>query len=302
MNMTGKGIFRSAFLPVTLITCALLAGACRAPQTQDGKIGIVVTILPQAEFVEAVGGEKVAVSVMIPPGASPHTYEPTPSQMTALATADIYFAVGSGVEFEISWLDKLLDINRQITLIDCSEGVELIEAEAHDHEEEEHEAGSHDPHIWLSLVNAQAMVTNICNGLVQVDPDNREYYQQNRDRYLEKLQAMHQDFSDGFSKMENRVFMMQHPSMSYFARDYDLVQLAVEQEGKEPTPAGMVSLIEQARDTGVRVIFVSPQFNQDNAVAVAREIDGAVEYIDGLARDYADNMRHIFEIMAGAMD
>ncbi|MBN1370026.1 MAG: zinc ABC transporter substrate-binding protein [Dehalococcoidaceae bacterium] len=294
--------FRFVVFALVLLTCMFPFASCQKQNFSDDAIGAVVTILPQVEFVEAVGGEKVAVSVMIPPGASPHTYEPTPSQMTALAEADIYFSVGSGVEFEISWLDKLLGINRQIILIDCSEGIELIEAEAHDHEEEDHEADSHDPHIWLSPVNAQVMVANICDGLVQLDPDNREYYQQNRDSYIEKLQAMHQDFSDGFSTVENRVFMMQHPSMSYFARDYALIQLSVEQEGKEPTPAGMASLIEQAKEAGVRVIFVSPQFNQDNADTIAREIDGAVEYIDGLARDYADNMRGIFEIMMEAMN
>lgn len=301
MNNSMNGKFRLVLLVLVSIAVALPGTSCRQEDGLGDKMGVVVSILPQAEFVESVGGEKVAVTVMVPPGASPHTYEPTPSQMTALAGSDVYFAVGSGVEFEISWLDKLLELNPHITCVDCSRGIELIEIDDLGHEEEE-EHGGHDPHIWLSLVNAQAMVINICEGLVQADPQNREYYQQNRDSYIELLQAMHRDFTAGFSQIENKVFMMQHPSMSYFARDYDLVQLAVEKEGKEPTPAGMVSLVEQARDAGVKVIFVSPQFNRDNAAAVAREIDGAVEYIDGLAREYSDNMTHIFEIMVEAMN
>jgi len=301
MKGSAPGRLSSFVVAIVLLAGMAAVTSCRPQDDVDGRIGVAVTILPQAEFVEAVGGEKIAVTVMVPPGASPHTYEPTPSQMTALSGSEVYFAVGSGVEFEISWLEKLLEVNPGITCVDCSRGIELIEMQEHDHQEEETH-GTHDPHIWLSLVNARIMVNNICNGLIELDPQNREYYQQNRDSYLESLQTMHQDFSAGFSQIENRVFMMQHPSMSYFARDYDLVQLAIEEEGKEPTPAGMVSLIEQAKAAGVRVIFVSPQFNQDNAAAIAREIDGVVEYIDGLARDYSGNMRYIYQVMVEAMN
>ncbi|MDD4986157.1 MAG: zinc ABC transporter substrate-binding protein [Dehalococcoidales bacterium] len=292
-----------ASLPAAAVSCVQKT----EPATE---LGVVVTVLPQAEFVESIGGEKVDVTVMVPPGASPHTYEPTPGQMEKLARARMYAKVGSGVEFELSWMDKLSAANQDMLVVDCSQGIQLQEAAAEEeheeesdgHEDEEHEHGAMDPHIWMSPRNAQVMVQNIARGLIAVDPDNRDYYEQNRDAYLQELIQLDQDIAEGLSGVENRMFMVYHPSFGYFARDYDLTMLPIEDEGKEPTPAGLAHLIEQAGEFNVKVVFASPQFNPNGARVITDAIDGRVFLIDPLARDYVTNLRILLGELVQAME
>ena len=157
----------------------------------DEKIGVIVTIVPQAEFVERDGADKVSVVILVPPCASPHTYEPTPSQMQKIAKAKIYAKVGSGIEFELVWMGKIIAINPDMLIIDCSEGIELIDMSSHYHEHEleihENQHFGKDPHIWTSPRNAKIMVENIYNGLIEIDPNNKKYYAQNKDAYINDL-------------------------------------------------------------------------------------------------------------------
>ncbi|MFC2018017.1 metal ABC transporter solute-binding protein, Zn/Mn family [Chloroflexota bacterium] len=276
---------------VFIIFLTVPAISCGGNGEAGNDIGVVVTLLPQAEFVEKVGGDKVDVTVMVPPGAEPHFYDPTPSQMVALSRAEIYAKVGSGVDFELDWMDNLIAQNEDILVVDCSEGVSLIDmAGEHEEEEEDHEHSGMDPHIWMSPVNVRIMVQNICDGLVQVDPDNKTYYEVKRDAYIRELTQLDQDIRDGLSGLTNRKFMVYHPSFGYFAEEYDLTMIAVEEEGKEPTSAGIKKLIDQAEEYNIKVIFVSPQFNQQNAEVIASEIGGEVIPIDPLARDYITSM------------
>jgi zinc transport system substrate-binding protein len=288
---------------ITLLLAACLVVAaisCTRPADTSNKIGVIVTLLPQAEFVENIGGDKVNVTVMIPPGASPHTYEPTPSQMASLSRAELYAKVGSGVEFELTWMDKLIAQNKDILMVDCSQGVPLQEMVAVD--ENEHEHGTMDPHIWMSPRNAQIMVQNIADGLIQVDPDNCSYYEQNRNTYLEKLVQLDRDISEGLSAVQNRVFMVYHPAFGYFASEYNLTMLPIEDEGKEPTPAGLRHLIEKAIEHDIHVVFAEPQFNPQSAEVIADAIDGRVVLTDPLARDYIENLRTIMEELVQAME
>lgn len=293
----------------TIIACILATGlmfavlSCAPEEEKDEKVGVVVTVLPQAEFVESVGGEKVSVTVMVPPGASPHTYEPKPVQMAALAEAEMYAKVGSGVEFELVWLDKLIAANKEMIVVDCSKGVELQEAEPDGEHEGEHENHSRmDPHIWMSPLNAQIMVRNICNGLIEVDPESRSYYEQNRDDYLQQLTEIDRKMRDGLAEVKNRRFMVYHPAFGYFASEYNLEMIAIEEEGKEPTAAGLVRLIEKAKAYDIRVIFAEPQFNPKSAEVIAEAIGGKVVLIDSLARDYIDNLRLILREMLPVME
>jgi zinc transport system substrate-binding protein len=290
------------FLTLALVTVLVFSAAACAPEKQtDHRAGVVVTILPQAEFAEKVGGEKVKITVMVPPGASPHTYEPKPTQMTALAEAEMYAKVGSGVEFELVWMEKLIATNKGMLVVDCSEGVELEEMVAGDEQEEEGNGGM-DPHIWMSPVNARIMVRNICAGLVEVDPVNSSYYEQNRDAYLQEMAEIDREIRDGLSQVKNRRFMVYHPALGYFAREYNLDMLPIEWEGKEPTAAGLESLIQQAKAHDIRIIFAEPQFDPKSAEVIADAIGGKVVLIDPLARDYIGNLRLILNEMLPVME
>jgi len=274
---------------------AVSAMSCQQKEEISEKIGVVVTILPQADFVESVGGERVEVNVMVPPGANVHIYEPTPSQMTALAEAEMYAKVGSGIEFELVWIDKLVAVNKKMLIVDCSKGIELQEMIGEYEHEGEHEHGVMDPHIWMSPLNAQIMVRNICDGLIQVDPDNKLYYERNRDAYLQKLAELDQIIRDGLSGLTSRKFMVYHPAFGYFAREYNLTMIPIEEEGKEPTAAGLAHLIEQAKEHDIKVIFAEPQFNPQSAEVIAGAIGGKVVFINPLAENYIANLRSLLD-------
>ncbi len=239
---TGKKL--CMIIPLLLIVFTASV-SCVAEQNNTEKIGVAVTILPQAEFVRAVGGDKVDVTVIIPPGASPHTFEPSPTQMTALAEARLYFQLGSGLGFELAWMDRFISLNEDMQVVNNSQDIELITVEAHEHDEqaeEEYPAGT-DPHIWLSPRNAGIMVSQICRELVRIDPENEDYYCENRDNYLERLDVLDKEIRDNFKGVENRQFIVFHPAWGYFARDYGLSEIPVEVEGKEPTIQELTGLI-----------------------------------------------------------
>ena len=285
------------FLALLLVMILMVSSTSCTPETEvTDRIGIVVTILPQAEFVEGVGGEKVSATVMVPPGASPHAYEPTPSQMTALSKAKIYAKVGSGIDFELVWMDKLVATNKKMLVVDCSDGVQLQKMAG------VHERSAMDPHIWLSPLNARIMVQNIADGLIQIDPENRAYYEQNQDSYLQKLTRLDRDIRDSLSAVTNRRFMVYHEAFGYFARDYNITMLPIEEEGKEPTAVDIANLIKLAKEHKIEVIFTSPQFNPQSAKVIAEAIAGRVVFIDPLAGDYIDNMYRVLREMVQAME
>ena len=218
-NIAAEGFKPLGASVITILITVLLIGISpfhpSILQEEAGKIKVVVTILPQAEFVEKVGGEKVQVIVMVPPGASPHTYEPTPSQLIEASKAEIYFQVGSGVDFEISFMNKIIEVNRDMIVVNCSDGIRIIDK---------------DPHVWLSPKNAEIMVKNIYNTLAKIDPENEGYYRKNMELYLKELSNLDEEIRKILGNATNRCFMVYHPSWGYFARDYNLTQIPVERE------------------------------------------------------------------------
>lgn len=276
-------IIKTAVILLLLTFAYLSACSPTGQQNLVDKIHVIVTVLPQEEFVRSVGGDKVDVMAMVPPGANPHTYEITSAQMARVSRARVYAKVGSPIEFELTWLDKLIAQNKNMLVVDCSKGIDLMESTDPD------EPGI-DPHIWTSLRNVKIMVNNICGGLSRVDPESKQYYEQNRDVYIQKLDALDADIKPIFTGLSSRTFIVYHPAWGYFARDYGLKQLGIEQEGKEPKAAYMARLIDEARTQNIKVIFVSPQFDTRSAETIAREIGGRVVSIDPEGRDYLNNM------------
>ncbi|MGC9516262.1 MAG: metal ABC transporter solute-binding protein, Zn/Mn family [Methanomicrobiales archaeon] len=259
----------------------------------DNKMGVIVSILPLAEFVEKVGGDKVKVTTMVPPGADPHTYEPVPEQLKELSSADLYIMVGSGIDFELVWMDKFTSMNHDMEVVNSSENIVFIE----DNQSSEGDihGSSTDPHVWVSPRNAKIMVENIYQKLAEIDPVNREYYRVNKDNYIKELDELDSDISKSLENKTNRNIMVYHPAWAYFCRDYSLKQIAIQNEGKEPTPQGIASLIKQAREENITVIFVSPQFSSQSAEVIANNIDGKVVKIDPLAKNYVENLYQVVE-------
>jgi len=285
--MRGKRLLAvSVAVLVVALAAALFIPKESGKGGEESGIIVVVTIPPQAEFVKRVGGEKVTVITMVPQWADPHTYEPTPAQLMNVSKAKMYVKMGSSIEFEIAWMDKIKSINENMLIVDCSKGIELLK-----------EDGKADPHIWLSPKNAKIIVENICKGLVQIDPANSTYYEQNKEAYLRELDALDDEISQILSKASAHKFIVYHPAWSYFARDYGLEQISVEEGGKEPTPERIASIIEEAKRNNITKIFASPQF-KDKAEVIAKEIGGKVVEINPLAENYIENMQKFAEELA----
>ena len=260
------------------------------------KIGVAVSIIPLAEFVEKVGGDKVKVTVMIPPGASPHTYEPKPSQLKEVEKAALYVKVGTPIEFELAWMDKLLSFNQKMLLVDASKGIKLIKKETIKQTEKQLHQGI-DPHIWLSPVNAEIIVENIYQGLIKIDPENKKYYKNNKDNYIKELKELNKEISEVTYKFKGRKFMVFHPAWGYFAKDYNLLQIPIEIEGKEPSPKDLANLIKQAKKENIKVIFAAPEFNTETAKLISREINGKIILISSLEKNYISNIRKIVKAL-----
>lgn len=281
-------------LSLVAVACLLLGlmtamagctGADREMEDND-RIAVVVTIPPQQEFVERVGGDHVRVILLVPPGADPHTYEPAPAVLAAVAEADLYAMVGSGIEFEIAWGEKIAALNPDMTVVNCSQGVEFIAA---------------DPHIWTSPRNAKIMVENIRDGLIEADPENAEDYRRNAAAYLDDLDALDAEISALIAGSGVRVVLVDHPSWAYLARDYGFEEVAIESEGKEPSPKRIEHLIRLAEEEGVRVVFASPEHSTRSAGVIAEAIGGSVVTVSPLKKDYLDNMRQVAAAFAGSV-
>jgi zinc transport system substrate-binding protein len=277
----------------------ILVFGCAPHAQEDDSLSVMVTILPLAEFAEKIGGDLVTVSTMIPPGASPHTYEPTPGQLMEISRAQVYIKVGSPIEFELMWLDKIVELNKNMIVIDASTGIELND----EHEDNLHKHhASNDPHIWLSPKNAKIMVENIYRGFIRVDSVHKKSYEENKEKYLQALNNLDHDTETLLLNKENRAFMVYHAAWTYFARDYHLMQIPIQVGAREPTAQDIQHLIEQAKRFHINVIFASPQFNTESAEVIAREIDGRVVLIDPLAKDYISNMRHVAQVLSETME
>jgi len=274
---------------LALLSIAVLLCGCVFPdQTpSSGKIRAVVSIAPLGEFVREVGGEKVQITVLVPPGAEPHTFEPSPSQMKEVARADLYVQNGAGLEF---WMDSLLSVNDKMLVVNSSKGLSLLSDE-----------GEVDPHIWLSLRNARQQVKNICDGLIKLDPAGMDAYLKNRDDYLFRLEELDKELKVTFAGAKRRIFIVHHPAWTYFARDFNLEQIPLMEGEKEPGPRHLSEVIELGRMNNITAVFVEPEFNPKAAEVIAREMNASIVYLDPLAANYLENMRLAGEKIAESL-
>ena len=288
------------YLKYIILLIIILMSCSEQPKPKNNNINIITSIAPLAEFTEKIGGTKVNVSTMIPPGASPHTYAPRPNQLIELTKAHIYIKVGTPIEFELVWLKKLLTMNTQILIIDASKDIDLIESNhIHDHKHEHNHAPKHsDPHIWLSPLNAKIIVENIYQGLSSNDSKNKIYYQTRKNKYLKKLDDLYKSIKQDLKNIENNKFMTYHPSWGYFARDFNLEQISVEEKGSEPTAKGIQNLIIQAQKNNITYIIASPQFNTNSAELIVREIKGHVILISPMEKNYISNLLKLSEVIS----
>jgi zinc transport system substrate-binding protein len=272
----------------------LLLTSCRTGDQAVDKPVISVSIIPQQYFIEQLAGDLAEVNVMIPPGASPATYEPSVSQLVKLDQSTVYLRIGY-VGFELSWMEKIHSVNPGMKIVDLSEGVEIILEDA---EEEDHQGHSHlgpDPHIWMSAINARIIASNIHNELLLLFPGEKEYLKAKYKYFSLSLDSLHTAIGSRLEGIENRKFMIYHPALTYYARDYALEQLSLEIEGKTPSPMHLKEMTDQAIQHHISKILIQTQFDRRNAEVLARETGAEIIQFDPLALQWCEQMLYIAE-------
>lgn len=282
---------------VILLLLAVLA-ACRtvSEPARPDRLRVAVSVPPQAYFVERIGGDRVNVTVMIPPGYSEVDHPLTPRAVAALAEARLYIAVGQpSFDYERQYILPFLARSPGIRVVDMSRGVRPIEGGGHGHEGHSHAGG--DPHVWVSPDLVRIAAVNIARALEEADPGHAAGYRANLDAFLAEIDRLDREIrarlADPSDHDGHRKFMVYHPSWGYFAREYGLEQIAIEAEGKEPSASRLIQLIDQARREGVRVIFVQGGFPRKSAQVIADAVGGRIVTADPLERDWAANLRRV---------
>jgi len=259
--------------------------------SSNQKLVVAVSIVPQATFVKAVAGELVSTVVLVPPGASPANYAPSPGELEQLSNAVLYFAIGIPAE-KANILPKFPAINKNIKVIDLATEVEKV------YPARKTAPGKPDPHIWLSPKRVEIIVTAIARELSAVDPQHKDIYQANAEEYKKELKQLDQKIKAVLKDLPNKTFIVFHPAFGYFAEDYGLEMVAIEKDGKKATAENIQQIIDLARAKSIKVIFYQASINSKQAETIAEEIGGYTEQVDPLAPNYIENLEKTAETFA----
>jgi len=267
--------------------------SCQGPGGKKKNDIISVSILPQKYFVERIAGDLVQVNVLIPPGASPATYSLIPSQMKDIVNSKAWFRMGY-LGFELSWADRIQNANPDMKTFVLSDGIDLITEKDEEHGSHHHEGGV-DPHFWMSPREVSIIAENILKALEELYPDHEK-------TFLENFEKLEKDIADVDAHIrlvlrnaKNRSFLVFHPALTYFARQYGLKQIALENMGKEPSPRQVKEVVKLARKKNIKCIFIQKEFDHENAQIIAKEIGGTVIQINPLNYDWIEQMEETTE-------
>jgi zinc transport system substrate-binding protein len=273
--------------------------SCSSPQNKknnEEKQVITVSILPLQTFIEEIAGNDFEINVLLPPGASPADFTLVPSQLKNIARSEIWFRIGY-IGFEYSWRDKIEQANRNMKVVNLSEGLDLISDE-HLPSGEKSSTGGINPHTWLSPSLVKQMSGSITNELILLNPGKKSKYQANLEQFVEKIDELDAEIRTVLKDFEGRRFIMFHPSLSYFAREYGLIQYSLEPGGKEPTPHRMAALVDFAKKENIGVIYIQSDLDRSQARVFAEEINGKVVQMWPLNPEWFENLREITESLA----
>ena len=282
-----------------LILIIGIVSSCNTLPTKTVGKTVSVSILPQKYFVKAIAGNKVKVNVMIPPGASHSSYEPTARQMNSLVQSQAYLTIGH-LDFELAWMPRFTGVNPSMKVFDLSRGIDLIKGSCeHDHmptsSHEDEDATGIDPHIWMSPRCVKIIASNILNSLIVLYPSDSLEFKANYQSFLKQVEEIDSLYNSKSEKLNSLSFIIYHPALGYLARDYGMEQIVLEFDGKEPPPAHIRAIIDLAREKKIHYIFVQKQFSIDNSRALAKEINAEIIRIDPLDENWKEQMKTILD-------
>lgn len=278
-------------LVVLMIMMILFLSACGEKTDEDsGKLKVAVTIEVQKGLVEAVAGDLAEVTTLVPKGGSPETFEASPQEIGKFRNADIFFAMDLPVENS-----KNLPSDGEFRTVNLGEAVRVV------YEDLNFDKDERDHHTWLSPKRVMVMVEKIAEVLIAEDPDNEEVYLTNKTDYLMKLDELDKEISAMLEGKEQRTFLIFHPALGYFADDYDLEMLALEEEGKEADPKRIGELVDLAKSKGIKAVLTTEEISSKQVEAFAEEIDGKVIVVEVLGVDYLGSLENVAREIAGIL-
>lgn len=257
-------------LLITVLTLLLML-SCDRDERQSRRV-ITVTLPTQQWILEQIAGDTWDVQTLLQPGANPETFEPTMKQLMALEESKAYVIIGMP-GYEQAIIERVRENFPALQVISCTTG---IQATGHSHASEARTSHSHDllhgdPHVWTSLRNARIMAANMLETLTKLDPGGEKMYNA-RFRSLDaRLKALDDSVTQVLSAHRGSAFVVWHPSLSYFARDYGLTQIAMEHEGKEASAARMRASLDKARAEKPSVFFLQREYDSRQAITLAQE-------------------------------
>lgn len=289
----------NSFLVVVTAMLAMSTG-CKSGD-EDKRPVLVVSIEPQRHMLEQLAGDNFRIVTMMPSGNNPETYEPSPAKRMALEDAEAYFTTGNLI-FE----DNLLLATKDTSLfVDTSGDLELIygtHSHGGDHSaflpgnlEEEDKHHLADPHIWSSVKNARHIAQVMTSALLRIDPKNSEEYKSRLDRYDAHLDSLDNVFSQKLANINNRQFLVWHPSLSYFARDYGLEQVAVGSEMKESSAESIGNLLEMAKANQINTFIYQRELDSRHVDLITASLDAKIVPFNGLDYNWENELSKIVD-------
>lgn len=260
---------------------------------------VSVSIPPQEYFVKQIAGDSIEINIVIPPNSDEHNLDFKPKTMAKLEQSDIYFIIG--LEFEKALIDKFKNMFKNLHIIDTRENIKLLDT-AHNHSH--HSDLNHiefDTHIWLDPILVKTQAENIAKALIAKYPQNKAMYERNLALFQNELDMFHAQIKDDLKDIKTNKFIVYHPSWSYFAKRYNLVQIPVEFEGKEPSPKQLQQLIETAKKEKIKVIFIQKGFPNTATKMIARECGASVQEIDHLSGDWQNELQKSVQTLKNAL-
>lgn len=276
----------------------ILVVSCNQQSANNDLRIVTVSIGPIKYFVESIGGEDFNVNVMVPPGASPHSYEPMPDQIVELSKSVAFISDGF-LGFELTWLDRFYEVNPYMKILKLADGQNLIQSEASAEVADDHEGV--DPHFWMSPSSAKLIALSVKGMLTDLYPEHSAIYEGNYNSLIDTIGVIDSTATDMFRDLSKRSFMIFHPALSYLARDYNLIQIPVEYEGKEPSPSQMKNIIDTGKSEKLSVIFVQKEFDRKYADEVGSEIGASVVIIDPLSENWSESLRSTLKALHDSM-
>ena len=286
-------------LNIVIAVALLFMSSCNNVLHDDRRV-VSVTILPQKYLAEQIVGDYFVINCVVPANSNPEAYDPTPMQLMEIDKSEAYLRVGGMLGFEMTWMDRLSQNNPNMKVYDTSQGIDMLtttHCHAHDNGAT-HVCNAVDPHIWSSPRNMRIMAQNICMALVELDTVHSAYYRANCDKLIQRIDSVDSVVSQVLEPCKGSAFAIYHPSLSYLARDYGLLQLCLENMGKENSAVALKNTVEEAIERDVKVVFVQQEFNPRQVETFARELNAEVVMINPLNYDWATEIIDIAHAIA----